>query len=163
MRQLPPYSTVAVPIWLVLFLVLVIVLPLNAWWEPLAPTQYAAFVLREASYLPLARAGDNGCQYGEVRAWQRLQQHPQGREWFRRVLEARPAPAGRVLALAGLAQAGAAEVTSRQLRAGTDSVHVLTDSGWIWWAPPEVTQQLTTGRLAERLADAGPCPQWGLH
>ena len=163
MLTLPPYITLAVPIWLVPFMVLVVVMPLNAWWEPFAPTQYAAFALREASFIPLARAGDNGCRFGEMRAWLRLQRHPEGHIWLRQVLEAHPTPAGRALTLAGLARSGTAGAPWPQEWSDTDSLRVLADSGWLWWTPPEVRNHLATGALAEQLATAGPCPQWGLN
>jgi hypothetical protein len=130
--------------------------------EPLAPTQYAAFVLREASYIPVSLDHDGGCGYGEIRAWLRLQQHPQGRIWLDRILKAGPTPAGRVLAEAGLGRLGGSLANSER-RLVLDSVRILSDSGWGWWTPAQVREQLAGARLGKHLASAGPCQQWGLN
>lgn len=162
MLKLPPYLAIAVPVWLVPLTILIIVQPLNGWWEPLAPTQYAAFVLREASYIPVSLDHDGGCGYGEIRAWLRLQQHPQGRIWLDRILKAGPTPAGRVLAEAGLGRLGGSPANSERMLV-PDSVRILSDSGWGWWTPAQVREQLAGARLGKHLASAGPCQQWGLN
>ena len=163
MLKLPPYAAVAIPIWLVALIVLIIVLPLNGWWEPLAPTQYAAFVLREASFVPVKFGHDSGCEYPQVRAWLRLERHPQGEGWFDRVLRAHPTPAGRILAEAGRRRLIKGQHVGPWPIQPRTSVRILSDTGWSWWAPVEAQDELDSGRLGEHMDSAGPCLPWGIE
>jgi hypothetical protein len=131
-------------LWALILALLVSITPPNSRWEPSAPRQFAAFVLREAAFVPLMGTGESGCVFEGQRAWSRLAgASPEG-QWFERVLAAWPTPAGRVLALAGLAyrQGGGPRAAPLDQMTLPDSVRVRTLQGYEWWLEADIRAHL---------------------